>query len=415
MSDGCWDVPSARAAMGATASARERAFLLRRIAVLTKVARGNILMSSANRRPDATESSSTVTYCILASVPGTDLCPTLSSLPPGADVLVVGVDDVSEMRPADRPDLRVTAIPFRWRNDFAAARNAGLDAAGEGWVVFVDTDEVFVPQASESLEEVLRHFSQHPASGRLGVSLRVWDGNRGTVSRVGRVMRADGLVRYRGALHEELFVRGGVVLQVDLDCDLVHDGYDGAAGADKARRNQEVLDAVVARGEATAKDHYYRSRDARPLRTDEATEADLRAAIVLGPQTIAFQGEPHVAAIRDLIGSQLQRGAVSQARSTLETSEQQLDVADRDSLALSIEREALRQQARQIRSRVAAQLLGGSEADPGLLDDLGLLSLLVGDDSTAWAVLEGRLGGTVPDRFREAAIGIRDALERLGA
>lgn len=414
MSDGCWDVPSAHAALRAAASPDERAFLMRRLAVLTKVARGNLLMSSADRRSDVATLPPTVRYCILATVPGTDLCSTLSSLPPGADVLVVGADDVSGVRPVDRPDLSVTAVPFRWTNDFSAARNAGLEAAGEGWVVFVDADEVFVPHAPESLEEVLQHFSRHPANRRLAASLRVWDGGRGSVSRVGRVLRADGRLRFRGALHEELFDRGGgLVLEVDVDCDLVHDGYDGAEGADKARRNREVLDSVVASGAATAKDHYYRSRDARPLRTDEATESDLRAAILLGPQLIAFQGEPRIAAIRDLIAGQLRRGAIPAARSTLETSGPQLDRASREALLLAVDREELWQQARHVRSRVAEQLLNAPEAVPELLDDLGLLSLLVGDGRTARAVLEGRLGGTVPDRLREAAIGLQEALTRL--
>ena len=44
-------------------------------------------------------------------------------------------------------------IPFRWSNDFSAARNAGLESAQGEWFLYIDDDEWF-----DDTEEICQFF-----------------------------------------------------------------------------------------------------------------------------------------------------------------------------------------------------------------------------------------------------------------
>jgi len=401
MFEDVWDLASAHAALEASRSPEERLALGSRLAVLTKIRRPDVLeQTSAHRVRKTGRAGRTISYCVLWQGGDGGLKRTLSSLPKDARVLILGRSTAVDLAVIARSDLQVASIPFAWTDDFAAARNAAIRRAAPGWVVFIDADEAFLPGSCELLELALGQFDLHPRRERIGVSLRIWDGQRGSNARVGRILRSDGVVTYRGAVHEEMHARDGSVIEVDLDCDVIHDGYDGPGGSDRARRNVQILDRLVRSGEAGAKEYFYRGRDGESLRTDEGTETDLYMAAELSSVSIPFQGSPSEAAAIRLIERRIEAGKLDSAGKLLSQLSTVLRSSDLNSLTLALEREDLSRVALRLRSQTAAVLANGPRNEAALLDDIGVLSLVLGDYDTARAVLFGMLGDAEPTRMR---------------
>jgi hypothetical protein len=414
MIEAVWDLAGAHAALEASKSPEERVALRSRLAVLTKINRPDVLAQTSSQYRTRTPGTParTVSYCVLWQGDDLGLKRTLSSLPAGARVLILGRSTAVDPSVTARSDLQVAPIPFAWTDDFAAARNAAIRRAEPGWVVFIDADEAFLPGSCELLELALGQFALHPRHERIGVSLRVWDGQRGSSARIGRALRSDGVITYRGAVHEEMHARDGSVIEVDLDCDVLHDGYGGPGGSDRARRNLRILDRLVKSGEAGAKEYFYRGRDGESLRTSEDTETDLFTAAGLPSDSIPFQGSPSKAAAMRLIQRTIEAGELDSARDLLRQLSADLPASDLNALRLALEHEDLARVALRLRSRAAAALADEPRDEGALLDDVGVLSLLIGDYDTARAVLFGVLGNAEPARMRliastlsESAIG----------
>jgi hypothetical protein len=128
---------------------------------------------------------------------------------------------------------------FAWCDDFAAARNAALAAAGAGWHVVLDADEWLIDGGP-----ALRALATQPPGfvGAVHLEDRFFDGQwRTTHIDISRVL--PGAVRYRGRVHEQpehgLQVRP---LQVRIG----HDGYAPEELQRKRGRNRALLQAELA-------------------------------------------------------------------------------------------------------------------------------------------------------------------------
>lgn len=83
--------------------------------------------------------------CILTRDEPADLRRALLSLGNVADeILVVANHDTSAQTIATAEEAGARLIPIQWEKSFAAARNAGLEAARGEWVLWLDTDEELV-------------------------------------------------------------------------------------------------------------------------------------------------------------------------------------------------------------------------------------------------------------------------------
>jgi tetratricopeptide (TPR) repeat protein len=179
----------------------------------------------------------------------------LASFAPFVDeclVLDTGSRDDTASRAA-RAGARVEH--FGWIDDFAAARNAALDAAGADWHVIVDADE-WLAEGGEALAAL-----RGQAPGFVG-SLRVDSADDATTqathtsSWISRVLPGD--VRYAGRVHEQP-VHGAPVQRLPVR--LGHDGYLGARRAAKAGRNRALLEASIAATPSDAYLHYQLGKD----------------------------------------------------------------------------------------------------------------------------------------------------------
>ncbi|MBS0321899.1 MAG: glycosyltransferase [Proteobacteria bacterium] len=133
-----------------------------------------------------------------------------------------------------------------WRGDFAAARNAAIDAASGDWILYIDADERVVafdrdPLAAQATD---------PRVVACTVLFRPRTGY--TRYRELRLFRKHAAIRFHGAIHETLvpaldaLCAGGAHRIADSEVALDHLGYDGDL-AHKHRRNLPLLEARLAR------------------------------------------------------------------------------------------------------------------------------------------------------------------------
>ncbi len=162
---------------------------------------------------------------------------------------VVVVDTGSHDRtPEIAASFGARVIPFAWCDDFAAARNASLEAATRPWALVLDADEELVVEEPSSLARAVLD------EARAGWSLplrNLLDGGRFTDYRVFRMFRRDlpGM-RYRGALHEQIVAvaEERVATGQLAGARILHHGYtaERAARKDKGARNLRLAHALVA-------------------------------------------------------------------------------------------------------------------------------------------------------------------------
>ncbi|WP_374562145.1 glycosyltransferase [Ideonella sp.] len=198
----------------------------------------------------------------------------LSSVLPHVDealVLDTGSTDDTAAR-AQAAGARVAH--FQWVDDFSAARNAALDAAGADWHVVLDADE-WLAEGAAALA-ALRHTA--PAFvGAVRVDSLDDSGaaSQQASSWISRIL--PGPVRYAGRVHEQPQHQWPVRR---LDIALGHDGYLKDALAAKAGRNRQLLEREVAEHPADpyawyqlGKDHDVYARYPQALDCFERAEA----------------------------------------------------------------------------------------------------------------------------------------------
>ena len=126
---------------------------------------------------------------------------------------------------------------FTWINDFSAARNAALDAAGADWHLVLDADEWLIGEGSGAALEALRA-TPPDFVGTIALQDH-FDGGTAR-SRLSRVL--PGAIRYTGRIHEQpahsLPIR-------PLDLHVAHDGYLPERLHVKQGRNEQLLRAAI--------------------------------------------------------------------------------------------------------------------------------------------------------------------------
>lgn len=96
-------------------------------------------------------------------------------------------------------------IPFKWRDDFAAARNAGLKRAKGEWAMFLDDDEWF-----EDISEIRDFFLNGTYRNYLTAAYitRNYTNKEGTEWKDGKAVRLARLgenTRFKGRIHEQFY------------------------------------------------------------------------------------------------------------------------------------------------------------------------------------------------------------------
>ncbi len=185
-----------------------------------------------------------ISACLIVRDEGTFLGDCLRSIEGRVDETVIvdtgSVDDTCSIAKSYGARL----LSYAWSDDFAAARNYGLDAATGDWILYIDADERLVDTSPESLREGLEDDGAYAA--RLWFQPTV----NGTPYREYRLFRNDPRLRFKGAMHETIRPDLDALEQalgaktIDSPAAIVHLGYEGDLTA-KHRRNLPLLRAAV--------------------------------------------------------------------------------------------------------------------------------------------------------------------------
>ncbi|SDX95547.1 glycosyltransferase family 2 protein [Paenibacillus sp. CF384] len=147
-------------------------------------------------------------------------------------------------------------LRMTWKDDFAAARNRSLAAAGQPWILVLDADERLVVASVENWEVLLADSSKWGYY----VKLHSWVGGgsgAGSVSvvtdAVCRLFRNNAGVRFRGIIHEEaassiIELGGEERLGLASGIEIWHEGYRDEIIAERRKfaRNRRLLSLALA-------------------------------------------------------------------------------------------------------------------------------------------------------------------------
>lgn len=165
----------------------------------------------------------------------------------------------------EAPGRRGEVCRFKWRDDFAAARNSALARAHGRWMLVLDTDERITAETKANLRPLVEEMDASPYE-----EIELW---RHQVDMAGRPVPEvpdDWAVRlarilpglhYQGEVHEQLLHADGRPLR-QWSCPperltLLHTGYRPEERARKTARNFAILRREAGRGGSTfLLDHY---------------------------------------------------------------------------------------------------------------------------------------------------------------
>ncbi len=191
-----------------------------------------------------------LTLCVIARDEEDRIETCLASAARVVDDIVV-IDTGSRDRTAEiARELGARVIDVPWRDDFSAARNAGLDAARGRWVLFLDADEVLEPAHGQELKRRLLR-AEVPAF-TVEIVSPLGDGEE-EVAHVTRLVRALHGIRYEGRVHESVIPSICRLLGVETwtpprsGLRVRHDGYlpDVRTSRGKLERNRRLLLADI--------------------------------------------------------------------------------------------------------------------------------------------------------------------------
>ncbi|MFI9027394.1 glycosyltransferase [Streptomyces sp. NPDC053560] len=207
-----------------------------------------------------------ITAAVLTRDEGELIDSCLSALSQDADrVLLIdsgSTDDTVRRASQAHRDLRSVHEP--WADDFAHHRNLALREIADGWVMYVDADEVLSEEHAGRLRKVLRALDHVLPEADFIVCPAIVDTNGTAYTENRRILRATTSFSFRGRVHERPYDSSGntpprVYVSVRVD----HSGYtpEEIARKQKPRRNGRLLALARQEEPANPKWIYHEIRD----------------------------------------------------------------------------------------------------------------------------------------------------------
>lgn len=140
-------------------------------------------------------------------------------------------------------------IRAEWGNDFAAARNVGLDQATGRWIVWFDADDKLPPEAAARISALARRAPDRAFSFVVKNSREV--SQDGTSFSQVRMFPNQPRLRFVGQVHEQMYpaLAAARIPVEETDVLVLHTGYaTPEQRLQKQIRNREILRASVEQG-----------------------------------------------------------------------------------------------------------------------------------------------------------------------
>jgi tetratricopeptide (TPR) repeat protein len=141
---------------------------------------------------------------------------------------------------------------FAWCDDFAAARNAAIEAATADWILMLDADEQLEPTSGPLLRKLATELPAGMIAFAISIENRRLTDEESIFHAVNRFFPRSPDVRYQGSIHEDLCYLpdpAGSTAYMAPSIRVIHYGYDPAVYAAKAKdeRNMRLLELEIER------------------------------------------------------------------------------------------------------------------------------------------------------------------------
>ncbi|MBC7076675.1 MAG: glycosyltransferase, partial [Syntrophomonadaceae bacterium] len=151
---------------------------------------------------------------------------------------------------------------FTWQDDFAAARNYGLEQARCEWILVLDADEHLEEPSAHMLLDLIDASGTADAYLLPVKNLMVPEFNEWQVSLILRLFRNSPDLRFQGTIHEQLIVPAGKRAEIAEDGPvIIHSGYAENNRKKKNRRNMRMLKKALEKDPDNPYLHYYISTE----------------------------------------------------------------------------------------------------------------------------------------------------------
>ena len=203
---------------------------------------------TARRLQEIFDQDKGITACYIVRDEAVQLERSLQSLQGQVDHILVADTGSADDTVAVARRYGAEVFSFPWQDDFAAARNAVLERAQGGWLVFLDADEYFTAETAGNLRETIQLADKTAVKGLLTRRVDVDTSNGNEIladAYVMRIFRNLPEFCYEGIIHEELREDGKDIQPLTRVPEerllLWHTGYTGPLVRKKAERNLRLL------------------------------------------------------------------------------------------------------------------------------------------------------------------------------
>ena len=192
-----------------------------------------------------------VSACLIVKDEEENLAACLGSLQGFADEIIVYDTGSTDATVALARDLGATVIEGYWDDDFARARNLGLQHCRGSWVVWLDADETLVCDDMNALRQVLLQTKAEVDAWSVAIDNLTGAGlSAGFVHHAARIFRR-ARCEWSGRLHEQVTRRqthGGIHQAILETARIRHTGYLDVVmrARNKSERNLRVAEREVA-------------------------------------------------------------------------------------------------------------------------------------------------------------------------
>ncbi len=133
---------------------------------------------------------------------------------------------------------------FAWIDDFAAARNFSFARAAMDYIMWLDADDLLLPEDSRKLTQLKQYLSPTVDAVSMGYQVDFDDhGNVALNVRRFRLVKRAGNFQWEGAVHEDLAIKDGAFY--DSDIVVTHRKNHGASDPD---RNLKIYENLLTQG-----------------------------------------------------------------------------------------------------------------------------------------------------------------------
>lgn len=143
---------------------------------------------------------------------------------------------------------KITLYKTKWNNNFSEVRNFAIKKAQSDWIFFIDADEYLIDMTYDKLHKLICGFKQFSNKNQLVLSPTIIDEGIEYYHRdVPRIFYNSNNISYYGAIHEEVRLKYGKEVFLNIEIIMYHDGYKTTVldAKNKKERNLIILNNML--------------------------------------------------------------------------------------------------------------------------------------------------------------------------